>query len=211
MEDVLVLRVSSENPDAAAIDRAAGALRSGSIVAYPTDTLYGLAVDPRNDDAVNRLIDVKGREATVGITLIAASLEQAGEAGLFDANELRLARAFWPGPLTIVLPARDRLSRRVLGPGSTIAIRIPAHPVARALAERFAFCITATSANVSGHPPASTPEEATAALGASIDLLLDAGPTAGGPASTIVEVTTSGLRLVRAGAIAWDRVLRSVE
>jgi L-threonylcarbamoyladenylate synthase len=208
---MLVLRVSSDDPDPAAIGRAADALRDGGIVAYPTDTLYGLAVDPRRDDAVSRLIDVKGRDASMGITLIAASLEQAREAGLFGADELRLARAFWPGPLTIVLPARDRLSRRLVGSGSTVAVRVPAHPVAQSLAERFAFCITATSANVSGHPPAARPEEATAALGASIDVVLDAGPTAGGAPSTIVEVTASGLKLVRAGAIAWDRVLRSVE
>jgi L-threonylcarbamoyladenylate synthase len=208
---MLVLRVSLENPDQGVISRAAETLRRGGIVAYPTDTLYGLAVDPRRDDAVGRLIQVKGRDARKGITLIAASLEQAGDAGLFGADERRLARDFWPGPLTIVVPAREQLSRRLAGPGSTVAIRVPAHPVARALAERFAFCITATSANVSGNPPASTPEEATAALGSSIDLLLDAGPTTGGAPSTIVEVTSSGVRLVRAGAIAWDRVLRSLE
>jgi L-threonylcarbamoyladenylate synthase len=181
---MLVLRVSPDNPDQGVISRAAETLRRGGIVAYPTDTLYGLAVDPRRDDAVGRLIQVKGRDARKGITLIAASLEQAGDAGLFGADERRLARDFWPGPLTIVVPAR---------------------------AQHFAFCITATSANVSGNPPASTPEEATAALGSSIDLLLDAGPTTGGAPSTIVEVTSSGVRLVRAGAIAWDRVLRSLE
>ena len=96
--------IAADVPDDALIARAADVLRRGGIVAYPTDTFYGLAVDPRRDDAVARLYAAKGRDASMAIPLIAASLAQAEEAAVVGDRELRLARAFWPGPLTIVMP-----------------------------------------------------------------------------------------------------------
>jgi L-threonylcarbamoyladenylate synthase len=186
-------------------------LARDGIVAYPTDTLYGLAVDPRSDAAVARLYAVKQRDAGVAVPLIAASVDQARQLARFGEAELTLARTFWPGPLTIVLTPTAPLSQSLLAADGTIAIRVPAHPVARALAARFGSCVTATSANRSGARPAATADEADAALAASIDLLLDAGASPGGPPSTIVAVTSDGPRLVRAGAIEWDRVLRSLE
>src|SRR5687768_17466983 len=110
-------------PDA--IATAVDVLRGGGIVAYPTDTLYGLGVDPRNTDAVDRLFDVKGRDAHAAVPLIAASVEQAQLAGRFGEVELRLAQAFWPGPLSIVVPASAALSQRLLAGGTTVAIRVP--------------------------------------------------------------------------------------
>ena len=181
------------------------------MVAYPTDTLYGLAVDPRRDEAVARLYGLKGRDAWSAVPLIAASVEQAQLAAVMGAVELRLARAFWPGPLTIVMPPQPGLSPVALGGGTTIGVRVPSHAVARALAAAFGFCITATSANRSGEPPAATGGDVAEALASAIDLLLDSGPVAGGPPSTIVEVTEAGPRLLRPGAVAWDRVLRSLE
>jgi L-threonylcarbamoyladenylate synthase len=205
------ITITADSPDPGSIAQAGDMLRRGGVVAYPTDTLYGLAVDPRSDAAVERLFAIKGRQASTAIPLIAASLEQANDVGLFTEADLRLARTFWPGPLTVVVPARSGLTARLLGGGTTIAVRVPAHVVARAIAERFGFAITATSANRSGHPAAVTGADAVAALGNAIDLLLDSGATAGGPASTIVEMGTDGPRLVRAGAVAWERVLKSLE
>ena len=149
----------------------------------------------------------------MAIPLIAASLAQAEEAAVVGDRELRLARAFWPGPLTIVMPPSAAIAARTLGDGSTVALRVPSHVVARALAARFGFCITATSANRSGEPPASDPEEVAERFSGSdlVDFLLDGGPTPGGPPSTIVEMVRTGPRCVRAGAVAWDRVLRSLE
>ena len=207
---MLILELNPDSLDGTVIDRAADALREGLLVAYTTDTFYGLAVDPRRDDAVERLFEVKGRDASTAIPLIAGSIEQAREVGVFTSVETRLAQAFWPGPLTIVVRARPGLSAALLGPGSTIAVRVPAHPVARALAASFGSCVTSTSANRSGKPPASSAAEAAAALGNRLDVIIDAGKTAGGPPSTIVEVRPHGLRLVRAGAVAWERVLRSL-
>ena len=193
------------------IDRAVEVLRNGGVVAYPTDTLYGLAVDPRSTVAVARLFALKGRDALSAIPLIAASLEQARDAGEFSDRQLRLAKSFWPGPLTIVLPAAAVIARELLGAGSTVALRVPAHPTAQALAARHGFCITSTSANRSGEPAATTAQQVSNELMTGIDLVLDGGPSPGGAPSTIVDVTGDRPRLVRAGAIAWDRVLESLE
>jgi len=208
---VVTLAVSADTPDPAVIDRAADILRAGGIVAYPTDTFYGLAIDPRSDEAVARLFDAKGREAGAAIPLIAASVDQVREAADVTDRELKLARAFWPGPLTIVLRPKPGLFIDVLGGGPTVAVRVPAHPVARALARGFGFCITSTSANRSGQPAAITADDVRGALGTAVDLLLDGGPAPGGLPSTIVELTPDGPLLVRAGAVPWERVLESLE
>lgn len=205
------LIVSTERPDPGSIAVAARLVREGGIVAFPTDTLYGLAVDPGNDAAVERLFDVKGRDATLAIPLIAADLEQViAWSDSLPAAAAILARRCWPGPLTIVLPASPRLPARLLGGGHTVAIRVPAHDVALALARAVGRPITSTSANRSGAPPPATANAVEDLLGSTIDLLLDGGPCAGGPPSTIVDVTGATPRLVRAGAVPWERVLESL-
>ena len=205
------LPIVAESPDESSVGHARDVLRRGGIVAYPTDTLYGLAVDPRDEAAVARLFDAKGREGGMAIPLIASSTEQALAAAELTSIELALARHFWPGPLTIVAAAKDSIARAVLGGGSTVAIRVPSHPVARAIAAALGFCITATSANRSGEAAASDAGGISAALSAHIDLLLDAGAVTGGLPSTIVEIAASGPRLVRAGAVPWERVLKLLE
>jgi L-threonylcarbamoyladenylate synthase len=208
---VIRLAVDSIEPDAQRIAEAADVLRRGGIVAYPTDTLYGLAVDPRSDAAVDRVFAVKARDRSAAVALIAADVRQAHEAGTFGASELVLARAFWPGPLTIVVPAAPDLSKRLSGELNTVGVRVPAHAVARALAAAFGSCITATSANLSGAPPSMTADEVASAFGGRIDAVLDAGPAPGGPPSTIVEFADGRPVLRRSGAVAWDRVLESLQ
>ena len=195
---------------AEAIAAAVDVLRHGGIVVFPTDTLYGLAVDPRHDAAVRRLFELKGRNAATAVPLIAASEEQARAAGQFGDVESRLARAFWPGPLTIVVPRAPGCRRNCSLAATTVAIRVPAHDLARALADGLGFCLTSTSANRSGEPPVTDPAALDDALVSGVDLVVDDGATPGGPASTIVEVTKDGLRLVRAGAVAFDRVVKSL-
>jgi len=199
-------------PDPARIAAAVAVLRSGGVVAYPTDTLYGLAVDPCNDAAVERLFAVKGRASASAIALIAADAAMAEQvaANGFGPLERRLAAAFWPGPLTIVVPAARRMAA-ALAPRGTLGVRVPAHAVARALSAAFGECITATSANPAGRPPSVTADDVAATLDERIDFLVDAGPTTGGPPSTVVEVIDARVTLHRAGAVAWDRVLESVE
>ena len=199
-----------DRPGEAAMARAAAIVRGGGVVAYPTDTLYGLAVDPTSDASVEKLFALKGRDAAAAIALIAADPAQAERAGRFGPIERRLAAAFWPGPLTIVVPAAHSMSR-ALAPRGTLGVRVPAHAVARALASRVGACITATSANPSGAPAPASAEGVVRAFAGGVDLLLDAGAVRGGAPSTIVEVVNGRLTLHRAGAIAWERVLESVE
>jgi L-threonylcarbamoyladenylate synthase len=208
---MVILETPAESPDAAVIARAVEVLRAGGVVAYPTDTLYGLAVDPRWADAASRLYAAKGREASVASPLVAASIDQVREAAIVGERERRLAEAFWPGPLTIVMPARPAVSPSILGGGTTVAVRVPSHAVARALCAAFGFPLTATSANWSGQPPAASAADVVSAFPSGVDLLIDAGAAAGGLPSTIVEFGPSGPRLVRAGAVPWERVLRSLE
>jgi L-threonylcarbamoyladenylate synthase len=203
----VVLRVDPLSPDEAVIAHAVALLRLGAVVSYPTDTLYGLAVDPRRDDAVERLYAVKSRDAAMAMPLIAGSLEQALAAGRFGPAEARLARAFWPGPLSIVVAASPLLSTRLVAADGTVAIRVPDHAVARALPLAFGFAVTATSANLSGAPAASDADAVLATLANRIDAVLDAGPARGGAPSTIVQVADGAPRLLRAGAIPFDRVL----
>ena len=203
--------ITSETPEPAAIARAVEILRLGGVVAFPTDTLYGLAVDPRSAAAVAKVFAIKARDAQIAVPLVAADVQQVEAAGRMGDVERRLAATFWPGPLTLVLPASDALAPAALGGGDTVAVRVPAHPVARTLADAFGFAITATSANPSGLPPTADPDDVRAALGDRLDLLLDGGRAPGGPPSTIVRIDRGRPTLVRAGAIAWDRVLESLQ
>ena len=201
----MIIAVSAQG-----IAQAVEALRSGAVVAFPTDTLYGLAADPRRDDAVGRLFALKGRRPDAAVPLVASSLEQARTAGEFGPHELRLARAFWPGPLSIVVPADPSIARAALGGGVTVAIRVPAHATARELASAFGFPLTATSANASGEPAAETADDVARTV-PGVDLILDGGRVTGGLPSTLVRVEGDAPTLVRAGAIAWDRVLKSLQ
>ena len=205
----VILRVDRESPDAAVMQQAAELLRAGLVIAYPTDTLYGLAVDPRNAAAVRRLFDLKGRPESSAPTQIAADAAQAREAGAMSVGAERLAARWWPGAVTIVVSARPVLAPEALAGGSTVGIRVPDHPVAVALARAAGFCITATSANRSGATAVSTPDAIADTL-PDVDAVLDAGPAPGGPPSTIVNASTRDVTLVRAGAVPWERVLRSL-
>jgi L-threonylcarbamoyladenylate synthase len=205
------LRVTSKHDEPAAIAEAVDVLRRGGTVAYPTDTLYGLAADPRSDAAIERLFAVKQRDRTQAIPVIAADLDQALGVANFTSGDRRLASAFWPGPLSLVVEAQPCVSRAAIAVDGTVAIRVPNHPLARRLAAEFGTCLTATSANLSGQPACAFPDDVAAVLGDRIDLLLDGGTAPGGPPSTIVAVRNGEVMLVRAGAIAWERVLESLQ
>jgi len=179
-------------------------------VAYPTDTLYGLAVDPRHPDAVRRLYALKGRVETSALTLIAADLDQVRAAAEMTPAGERLAARWWPGPLTIVLRARDVLAREILGGGTTVGIRVPDHAVAVALAREAGFPITATSANRSGLP-AATDAAALARALPEVDAIVDGGAARGGAASTLVDASSEALALLRDGAVPWSKVLEFMQ
>jgi L-threonylcarbamoyladenylate synthase len=204
-----VRRVTVVGAGDAAVQAAVEAMRRGLVVAYPTDTLYGLAVDPANAGAVTKLFALKGRDLARAIPLIAADLSQVRAWTTVTPLAERLAEAFWPGPLTLVLRAAVNIDTRVLAEDGTVAIRVPDHAVARALAAAAGCPVTSTSANPSGQPPTADADEVARALPA-VDVLIDGGLTPGGAPSTIVDATGSLPVLIRAGAIAWERVLESL-
>lgn len=200
--------VDSETCTRVDLAPAAAWLASGGIVAFPTDTVYGLAVNIRDVAAVRRLFDLKGRPARAALPIIASSVAQVVAAtGPLSAREATLAAACWPGPLSIVRDAPEWAPVEVHGGHRTLAIRVPDHRVARALAEAFGDVVAATSANHSGEPPA----ESAADLGALADdprvFVVDGGPTRGGAPSTLVDVRGPQPVCLRDGAFAWSRVL----
>ena len=195
----------------AIIGRAARLLESGELVAFPTDTLYGLAADPRRPAAVERLFRVKGRAADAAIPLIASEVSQVETtAGPLTPLARRLARRFWPGPLTLVIDALPELDPRLLAGGTTVAIRVPAHVVARALPAALGYPVTATSANRTGADAPATVVDVVRALGADVALVLDAGPIQGTQPSTIVDARGDEPVLLRDGVVPWDRVVQSL-
>ena len=199
--------VNPEAPHRDAVQEAAARIRGGGVVALPTDTLYGLAVDPFRRDAVARLFEIKGRPADRAVPLMAYDEAQVTESiGTLPPMGGRLASTFWPGPLTLLLMAPRTLSADVTGGTGRVGVRVPAHAVARAVCRASGRPITATSANISGQPAPASADDVERALGSRIDLLLDGGLTRGGAPSTIVDVTEAEPRLVRAGAIPWDEI-----
>lgn len=180
-------------PNPAAIAEAAAALRRGALLLLPTDTVYGIAADPRVAGWEQRLRRAKRREDGKPIPFLAASMQQVEEQGAaLNALERALAGKFWPGALTLVLTLRD---------GREEGFRIPDCAVARAVLNAAGTALRVTSANVSGEPPATDAERAVAALGHAAELCLDAGPTPGGTASSVVRVRNGRLDIIRSGAI----------
>lgn len=209
--------------DADADARVRTAIANGQLIAYPTDTFYGLGVDPRQAAAVEAIFRAKGRASDSAIPLIAADADRvAAWFGRLSPLAVRLAERFWPGPLTLVIPLRSaadvataphavRLPDVLTSGGDSIAIRVPDHAIARAVAAAAGGVITSTSANLTGDPPVRTADEVLQAIGGSLALIVDAGATPGGAPSTIVDVTRDAPRLVRPGLVPWERVLESIQ
>jgi len=203
-----VLKVDPVRCTAGELEPAVAWLRGGGIVAFPTETFYGLAVDPRSAPAVSSLFDLKGRPEALALPLIAPSMT-AVEAlgGPLSSLTRRLAATFWPGPLSLIVDVRAPLAPGVAA-NATVAVRVPSHPVARQLTVAWSAPLTATSANLTGHPPARTVDELGALVNDARVFVVDGGATAGGRPSTIVDARNEPPVLVREGAVPWSRVLK---
>lgn len=201
MRQPRILRVRSKS-DASAIRQAVEALQGGSLVIMPTDTVYGLAADARLPGAEEKLYEAKSRDRGKPIPLLAASVADVEAFGaVLGQTERQLAKAFWPGPLTLVLAAGDR----------TEGFRVPDHATALALLRDCGGVLRVTSANVSGEPPALTAADAVSVIGRFAEVALDAGPSPGGASSTVAQVVDGGIKILREGILSRERLEKACQ
>jgi L-threonylcarbamoyladenylate synthase len=203
-----VFPVSPLTPDPEIIEEAAAVLRAGGLVAFPTETVYGLGTDGLNEAAVRRIFAAKGRPEAKGLILHVSEPAQVREVAVVSPAAERLMEAFFPGPLALVLPALPIVPAVTTGGGATVAVRMPDHAVARALIAAAGRPIAAPSANPSGAPPPRNAVEVLAGLDRRFDLLLDAGPTDLGTPSTLLDLTHEPPRLLRVGALPLEEIER---
>ncbi len=195
------------------MNQAIEALRSGEVIVFPTETFYGLGADALHEEAVVQVSALKGRDAKNPIALIIADMDMLKEV-VADPPPIaeRLMSVFWPGPLTLVLPAKKGLSPLLCNPDGGIGVRVSSHPVAAALVKRLAHPITATSANPSGAEPARTIAQAQAYFANKLKIFIDAGELKGQKGSTVVECHGDRYKIIREGPISaqeLDRVIAS--
>ncbi len=204
---LLRLRVTDVDGAAAVIAQAGAALRDGGLVALPTETVYGLGADAHDARAVRRIFAAKGRPADNPLIVHLADAAELGRvAATITPLARALARRFWPGPLTIVLDAAPDLPRVTTGGLSTIAVRVPDHPVARAVIGAAGVPVAAPSANRSGRPSPTTADHVAADLTGRIDVLVDAGPTGLGVESTVVDARGRRPVVYREGALSREQL-----
>jgi L-threonylcarbamoyladenylate synthase len=197
-----LLAVDARAPQPERVARAAAVLRGGGLVAFPTETVYGLGGLALGAAAVGRIFAAKGRPAENPVIVHVADISEASQvAASWPEAAERLGRRFWPGPLTLVVPRGRTVPDAATAGGPTVAVRVPAHPVALALLRAVGAPIAAPSANRSGELSPTRAEHVLRSLDGRIDLILDAGPTSGGVESTVIDVTTSPPRLLRPGLI----------
>ena len=201
-----------EDRDGAALARAVRALRDGAVIVYPTETFYGLGVDFSVPGALELLFAIKAREPDKPIALIAADAAMAFSVAHEVPPAARLlAERFWPGPLTLVLPAHPGLPAGLVGTEGGVGVRVSPHRVARALVSSLGHPITATSANLAGAPPSRTIIEARAAFGERVAVYLDGGTMDADAPSTVVGFDGSKIRIIRAGAIGESRLRENLK
>jgi L-threonylcarbamoyladenylate synthase len=192
-----------------ALNRAVEALSGGGLIAFPTDTVYGVAALPWDVDAVARLYAAKQRPESLPIPLLLSDADQLSRVAALAPGFASLVERFWPGGLTLVLP-KTGVVPGVISPGATVAVRVPDLPLARDLIRDAGGVLAVTSANISGQPSPVTVEEVKEQLGGRIELILDGGPCRGGVPSSLLDCTVSPPRLLRSGAIPKESLRAAV-
>jgi tRNA threonylcarbamoyl adenosine modification protein (Sua5/YciO/YrdC/YwlC family) len=206
-----ILRIHPDEPETELIAQVVRSLSAGNVVALPTDTFYGLAVDPINLRAVDRIYEVKSRARHKPLSLLISETAQAyGLAREIDTAFDRLAERFWPGPLTLVVKAGTRLPLRVTANTGNVALRVPENAIARAVV---GLPITATSANLRGMPECTDAASVSEQLGNQIPLIVDGGPTARSTPTTIVDLSGGGnsWMILREGAIPTHEIALALQ
>jgi L-threonylcarbamoyladenylate synthase len=202
-----VVRVNSNKPEPEIIERAAAVIRGGGLVAFPTETVYGLGANAVSGSAVAKIFAAKGRPANNPLIVHVSRVEQARElVARWPDRAEQLAEAFWPGPLTLVMLKQAIVPDIVTAGGPTVALRMPAHPVALRLIEAAGCPIAAPSANVSNAVSPTSAEHVERTLGGRIDMILDGGPCRGGIESTVLDLTGAPPRILRPGLVTREQV-----
>jgi L-threonylcarbamoyladenylate synthase len=196
-----LIELDQDQPSPEAIERAAAAIRRGEVVAIPTDSLYSLVADPYNLHAVGRVFAAKGREVSRSLPMLVTDFLMAEElASELSARFYLLARRFWPGPLTMIVPASPKVPLKVTGNTGRLALRQSRSRIAHALLEWLNQPLISTSANISGHPTLHSGIEVFGTMDGRIDLVLDGGPCPG-TGSTTIDITEPYWRVIKIGAI----------
>lgn len=209
-----LVRITDPDASASDLERAAGILRAGGLVVFPTETVYGLGGDATAPGAAQKIYAAKGRPSNNPLIIHIAKPADAERYAVTNELYYKLARAFMPGPLTVILPKRPIIPHDVTGGLDTVAVRCPSHPVAHALIARFGLPIAAPSANISGRPSPTSVEYCVSDLDGKVDMIIDGGECDIGLESTIVMIKGNGVVLLRPGAVTYDAlccVCESVE
>ena len=204
-----IVKINSDTPETSLVKYAADQIRSGEVLGMPTDTFYGLAADPFNLRAVDRVYDIKTRSRHKPLSLLIESTDQAEELAKPLPEEFyALARKFWPGPLTIIVKAGSRLPLKVTANTGNVALRVPNAKIPLAVVTAAAIPITATSANLSGASECTSAEQVRDQLQGRINIIVDGGISPRDIASTIVDLSDESARwkVIREGAIASDEI-----
>ncbi len=204
-----ILRIHPDEPEPALIELVVKSIAAGEVVALPTDTFYGLAVDPVNLRAVDSIYEIKTRARHKPLSLLISDVAQAYALARNCDNAFdKLAERFWPGPLTIIVRAGSKLPLRVTANTGNVALRVPEAPIARAIVDMLGLPITATSANLSGHPECTSAMSVFDQLGDMIPLIVDGGPTVRTVATTIVDLSAgdNSWSILREGAIPTHEI-----
>ncbi|PIE59353.1 MAG: threonylcarbamoyl-AMP synthase [Desulfobulbus propionicus] len=194
--------------DSSSIDLAVSILRAGGIIAYPTETFYGLGVDPFNRAALKRLYAVKQRERSQPILLLVSGMAQCASLLAEPVAETftRLAKCYWPGPLTLVHKARPDIPNELTGQTGSVGVRQSPHPSAAEILRRFQRPVTGTSANISGSEGAARAKQVVQMFPQELDLILDGGETPGKTGSTLVQCSNNSIQCIREGSISYQAV-----
>lgn len=207
---MIVIKIS-ETGMKHAVTKASIVIKEGGIVAFPTETFYGLGVKYNNIDALRRLYVIKHRPNEKAMPLIIGDKQtlQLISPSVTEVAEI-LMKKFWPGPLTLLIEAREDLPEFITSGTGKAAVRVPGESFALELVRHLEFPVTATSANISGKPPADNPDDVIRYFGAGLDMLIDGGKTPGGKPSTIVDVTGEAIKILRPGAVPSEEIFRQI-
>lgn len=207
-----LLRVDWASASKSVWKQALDVFKKGGIIAYPTETFYGLGVDPFNETAVKKLFNLKGREADKPISILVKDKKMLAEvAEEIPLSAEKLIKKFWPGPLTIIFKAKKSIPTTLTAETGTIGVRISSNPISQKLLETIDSPITTTSANPSGKKSPVTADEVMGYFKNKVDLILDGGVLSGKLGSTIVDVTEGDLKVIRVGEIPTERVVENLK